>query len=202
MKTPCYVYIIHQTTTNYIKIGIADNPKNRLKELQTASPLPLHLKFTLSCQDRNAAIAIESGLHQHYEKQRMSGEWFDIPVEQIVDILKTAAFLAKHLQPVIEIVDTKTVEIEKPVKVIEIKTIEIEKPVYIEVAKKPKIPMTLMSLVAVVGYVIVWSKVVEHQPILPFLPEWSYSSIGFLTAMLLFMILIVALEQRKIDNQR
>lgn len=181
MKTPCYVYIIHQATTNYIKIGIAENTSQRLKDLQTASPLPLHLKYSLPCKDRNSAIAIESYLHQRYEKQRMSGEWFDVAVDETIDFLKVAAFLAKYLQPVVEVIDTKTVEVEKIVKVpvSVIQKVEVEKPYYINPVKgyrSPFLPLFLMlwgaCLVGVYrfdGWVI--------------LPDWCYIVAGVIAVL-------------------
>lgn len=68
-----YVYVIHATGTNRIKLGFSTKPQERLAQLQTASPFPLQM---LACwpgsQER------ERRLHRHLAQFRQVGEWFEV----------------------------------------------------------------------------------------------------------------------------
>ena len=57
----------------YTKIGKADDPQKRLKELQTGSPFPLSLKFVTE-----GGFEKESQIHSALSKYRFNGEWFEI----------------------------------------------------------------------------------------------------------------------------
>jgi hypothetical protein len=59
-----------------IKIGITQNLKGRLTSLQTGCPyrLSLHEWWELETHLEE----IEAGVHEMFEKDRMSGEWFNI----------------------------------------------------------------------------------------------------------------------------
>lgn len=55
----------------FIKIGYSVNPSERLKELQTGSPVKLHLQATLE-----GSFQTEKGLHDLFKHLRTKGEWF------------------------------------------------------------------------------------------------------------------------------
>jgi predicted DNA-binding transcriptional regulator AlpA len=66
------IYII-QAVTGPIKIGIAENPRRRIAELQTANPYGLVMcGFFQSKNDR----AFEAHAHVTQAADRLSGEWF------------------------------------------------------------------------------------------------------------------------------
>jgi Meiotically up-regulated gene 113 len=67
-----YIYIIGaDDSTTPVKIGVSAKPKNRLRYLQTASPVKLKIltKFRGDKKD-------EAKLHQQFAAYRVSGEWF------------------------------------------------------------------------------------------------------------------------------
>ena len=57
---------------NYVKIGYSKEPKQRLKELQTANPLKLTLMGTIP-----GTYSTEKALHSLYNKYKKRGEWFN-----------------------------------------------------------------------------------------------------------------------------
>jgi len=63
------IYFI--STGEFVKIGIANNPKRRLKDLQTANPIKLNLIYTMP-GDEN----LEKILHSIFDEYRECGEWF------------------------------------------------------------------------------------------------------------------------------
>lgn len=64
------IYFI-RLENKFIKIGYSANPDERLKELQTGSPVKLHLQATM-----NGCFKTEKGLHELFNHLRMKGEWF------------------------------------------------------------------------------------------------------------------------------
>lgn len=70
------VYLIRGNEGKY-KIGIAKNPSQRIRQLQTGNSDKLELIETY--QSENAS-KIESTLHNQYAHVRNHGEWFDLSI--------------------------------------------------------------------------------------------------------------------------
>ena len=64
-----YVYFIK--SKNSVKIGISNNPNQRLKNLQTANPNKLHIIGYV-----NGDICKEKKIQADLRKYSISGEWF------------------------------------------------------------------------------------------------------------------------------
>jgi len=76
------VYVIREVGTNHIKIGISRNAKTRLSELQVSNPRRLALVFTFETKH---ATKLEGELHERYRKHHISGEWFDLNPNKILN---------------------------------------------------------------------------------------------------------------------
>jgi len=79
------VYFI--ASTNYVKVGVASNPQNRLRDIQTACPLELELLATFP-----GGYVLEAILHKVIDRHRVRGEWFK-RTEKVVEIIDAAAAL-------------------------------------------------------------------------------------------------------------
>jgi hypothetical protein len=66
-----YVYFIRGEGTGLVKIGVADDPRTRLRDLSIGSPVALTL---LGQTPGNEAI--ERALHKRFAALRAHGEWF------------------------------------------------------------------------------------------------------------------------------
>jgi len=66
------IYFITDHVSKAYKIGIAQNPLARLKDLQVGNPYPLVLTEIIE----NATHEMESALHKQFAKDRLHGEWF------------------------------------------------------------------------------------------------------------------------------
>lgn len=66
------VYFIRNTRTGSYKIGISENPKKRLSELQVANEDTLEIAATIA----NAGVEEEKLLHANWGYLRLRGEWF------------------------------------------------------------------------------------------------------------------------------
>ncbi len=84
---PYWVYIIRQDTTDYIKIGYAHNTIIRIQNLQTGNPQALEVLSQIRCDSIAAAQEIESLLHQKYAEYGSGGEWFELPLDVLNDLL-------------------------------------------------------------------------------------------------------------------
>lgn len=63
-----------------MKLGFSADPEKRVKQLQTGSSLPLKLFHTEEVDDLRVKVA-ERALHKIVGMRRISGEWFDMSVE-------------------------------------------------------------------------------------------------------------------------
>jgi len=76
-----YLYLIREVPTGisadeehlYVKIGISENPKERLKQLQTSNPRPLSLEAIMPITSAEPT-KIESQAHQFLKDYRVSKE--------------------------------------------------------------------------------------------------------------------------------
>ena len=79
-----YVYLIRGNDGKY-KIGIAKNPAQRIKQLQTGNSDKLQLIETYQSEN---AFKIETSLHHQYGHLRAHGEWFDLSLEEEVTFIE------------------------------------------------------------------------------------------------------------------
>ena len=77
-----YIYIIGSEKPPY-KIGISKDPEKRLRNIQTGHPHRLRI-LELRETDSKKTKLLESVIHKHLSNYRMTGEWFDIPLEQAI----------------------------------------------------------------------------------------------------------------------
>ena len=87
-KGTCYVYLMIDTTNNFYKIGISNNPRYREHTLQSDKPT-IELICAKEYPSRTIAEAIESALHKAYANKRIRGEWFNLEDNDIIEIKQT-----------------------------------------------------------------------------------------------------------------
>lgn len=91
-----YVYFIEayrEKNKKIIKIGKANNPEQRLADLQTGSPIGLRLMGKIKCKSELHAKQVEKLAHRIFAKQRRHGEWFRLSynhMDEIINMIKTA----------------------------------------------------------------------------------------------------------------
>lgn len=72
------VYVIEHEH-GYVKIGRSNNPRQRVRDLQTACPYDLHVAGAIDCPD---AAQLEAHLHEKYEPEHKNGEWYNLTNKQ------------------------------------------------------------------------------------------------------------------------
>ena len=86
-----YVYLIKNESSNNIKIGIGQNPEQRLKQLQTGADGDLTLLYkSMVCSN---AYEIETYLHHTFSDCNIRGEWFDVSEEDILNVVSECEFV-------------------------------------------------------------------------------------------------------------
>ena len=76
-----YVYLLRDPNTNLIKIGRATNLETRLANLRTANPR-LEKVYVFETEQ---AVSIERFLHKRFAIHQQEGEYFDVPIEQVIE---------------------------------------------------------------------------------------------------------------------
>lgn len=77
-KSKIKTYVVLDTVNNLIKIGKSQDVLSRLHSLQCGSSSKLELLHTFDAD-------IERLLHVEFQSKRVRGEWFDVPLEHIVN---------------------------------------------------------------------------------------------------------------------
>jgi hypothetical protein len=81
-----HLYIIATVgTRSPVKIGIAEKPNARLRQLQTGNPQKLEVVETFEAGSRAEAAGWEFLAHKLFEADRLSGEWFAISADVVID---------------------------------------------------------------------------------------------------------------------
>lgn len=83
-----WVYLIGSPDVRMVKIGMSADPKVRLEDMQTGSPVRLHLLWQTP-----GGRALEAALHAYFAAYRTHGEWFDFGDENPAALVATAAVL-------------------------------------------------------------------------------------------------------------
>jgi hypothetical protein len=79
-----FVYIMHDTKNGFYKVGISSNPEYRESTLQSEKP-SIELVWKSKYILKNAK-KIESKIHEHFNLNRVRGEWFELNLQDIETI--------------------------------------------------------------------------------------------------------------------
>jgi hypothetical protein len=78
-----FLYVIAADPSGPVKLGLSGNPEKRVRQLQTGSALPLVLFHVEEVETSKVKIA-ERALHRLLGHKRMTGEWFNMSVDQAI----------------------------------------------------------------------------------------------------------------------
>jgi hypothetical protein len=84
----CHVYLMIDTINHYHKIGISNKPSWREKTLQSEKPT-IELLASKKFINRKIASSFEKALHETFAKKRIRGEWFNLEMTEVNDIIRT-----------------------------------------------------------------------------------------------------------------
>ena len=81
----CYTYLMQDEATGYYKIGMSKNPEYRERTLQCEKPT-IVLLASRKYYSRGEARDQERYLHQKYRLARVRGEWFNLTINEVIDV--------------------------------------------------------------------------------------------------------------------
>jgi hypothetical protein len=106
-----YVYFVRAATIGLIKIGSANDPRARLKDLSHSSPDRLELIGLYLCQNRGL---IELELHKTFAAHRAHGEWFKPDSAILSWVRKHAAGEQFYMAELQAVMDRPTMKVGRP----------------------------------------------------------------------------------------
>lgn len=83
-----WIYVIGDTASPY-KIGFTKDPDKRLKTLQTGNPKKLQIHYKEQINE-NEVKYIEKQIHNELKRKQVSGEWFNISLDDAISEVKYA----------------------------------------------------------------------------------------------------------------
>ena len=89
-RASAFVYVIRKAISGHVKIGIAADPTERLRTLQTGSSEPLEIVYACAVQSNNG-VSVELATHDILQKYRLTGEWFEVSPEIAVAAIAAAS---------------------------------------------------------------------------------------------------------------
>ena len=90
-----YVYLIRCGDTNYYKVGISENPNERLVCLQASNPHPLTVVALCLVGCKAEATRVEGETHRNLSKYHVQGEWFELPDDVVAQLTMDMAYASK-----------------------------------------------------------------------------------------------------------
>lgn len=102
-KEGVFVYVLARSSKGFltkpVKVGIAKNPHQRAREINTSSPFKVVVAHTFSTPDRDCAGLLEATFHEAMKSRRLHGEWFKMEAEEAIIAMAENyhAFLSKQL---------------------------------------------------------------------------------------------------------
>ena len=86
-----FIYFIQSAAQGPVKIGIANDPIKRMRDLQTGNPAVLHLRHVVP-GDRD----LEKELHHRFREARIRGEWFGLAYLRVI-LIYAEGLAAEHI---------------------------------------------------------------------------------------------------------
>jgi len=77
-----YLYVI-SCPLGLVKVGVAADPKQRVRNLQIGSPVPLELAAQYEISDLASAKAVEAALKERFLERRERGHWFRATASEV-----------------------------------------------------------------------------------------------------------------------
>lgn len=82
-KDSSRIYFIRAVNTRSFKVGVASDPRKRLRELRIGSPVKLVLSRDVECDN---AFEVEQRIHGCLKEFHSHGEWFNCPIDKALQI--------------------------------------------------------------------------------------------------------------------
>lgn len=82
------VYVISCVGTDFVKVGISHNAKDRIKNIQACCPIKLEIAYQTKRIKTEIAMQIEKRSHYHMKEFRGFGEWFSVSTDEAISSIE------------------------------------------------------------------------------------------------------------------
>jgi len=89
------VYVI-VSEGGFCKIGKANDPQKRVRELSTGSAFKLTVAYTFPLDSQNRCFDVERMAHDRLASKRMAGEWFNATADEAADAVRASIAAASY----------------------------------------------------------------------------------------------------------
>ena len=86
------LYLVTTETENPVKVGIAEDPMDRLGALRSANFVPLRMHRFWWMPGKKVTVRIESAFKSHFHSRNVRGEWFDLPLPTAEGFIEASIF--------------------------------------------------------------------------------------------------------------
>ena len=91
IQTLSAVYVVSNAANSLLKIGYADNLKQRISGIRTGSPVEIKLEHFVYFVDCTIAGMVEKDAHTELAEYRRRGEWFEVTTDQAGEAIAKSA---------------------------------------------------------------------------------------------------------------
>lgn len=74
----------------FVKVGVAQDPVKRLKQVQTGCPFKINIAFTADFVRAEIASQVEYFTHHELRESQTIGEWFECDVDAAINAITNA----------------------------------------------------------------------------------------------------------------
>lgn len=99
-----YLYVL-MSANGLFKIGKARQPKGRIAQIQTASPVRISPVFVVEYDERDTDL--EKQYHERFAEKRVRGEWFALSKDDLLSI----APVREAVESALEVIDGDVIEL-------------------------------------------------------------------------------------------
>jgi hypothetical protein len=93
------VYLLKSDTSGYYKIGVSNNSKKRVKQLETGSSENIDIVHIFNS---DLPFKLEKALHNFFISYKINREWYDLPIDIHFDFIEICEKIEKNLKLIIE----------------------------------------------------------------------------------------------------
>lgn len=87
------VYLVNAQKTSFFKIGVTNNIKRRINDMQTGCPLKIKYVHAVYTEH---GLEVENQLHSYASEYHVIGEWYELPFETVKRIILLMNLVCKE----------------------------------------------------------------------------------------------------------
>lgn len=96
MEKTTYVYVVKEIGTSFCKVGVSENVRERVKQLQAGNPRGFHILATQGFKHKKTALKVEAEIIRGGKRWSLGREWFELSGESV--LARIESFLIRQAE--------------------------------------------------------------------------------------------------------